>query len=134
MKKFFNIFFISLAFASMMLTPSCQGTQSTRIVGVWEWTFMDRLPLTLPRRQWEFTADNKVRNFELPENNIRILRSEGQYSFTKNGRFEIVKFDTGYNGEWIIVTLKKDVLRIVLKEFVDDQPAGQTLLEFKKVF
>lgn len=118
----------------MLVMPSCTGAQRSNIVGVWEMTFMDRLPMTLPRRQWEFTADNKIRSYDLPENNIRKLRTEGQYSFTKSGRFEIIKFEQDYNGEWEIVVLRKGVLRIVLKRIIDDKPAGQTLLEFKKLF
>jgi hypothetical protein len=129
-----KIFIISVFIVTLTSLPSCQGMQSSRIIGIWEMSHMDRLPLGLPRTQWEFTADNKLNVYVLPENNIRVLRGTGQYSFTKNGRFEVVKFQASYNGEWIIVKLNNRVLRIVLKEFVDDKPAGQTLFEFTKVF
>jgi len=129
-----KIFIISVFIVTLTCLPSCQGTQSSRIIGIWEMSQMDRLPLGLPRIQWEFTADNKVNFYSLPENNIRVLRASGQYAFTKSGRFEIVKFQASYNGEWIIVKLNNRVLRIVLKEFVDEKPAGQTLFEFTKVF
>jgi len=129
-----KIFIISVFIVTLTSLPSCQGMQSSRIIGIWEMAHMDRLPLGLPRTQWEFTADNKLNVYVLPENNIRVLRGTGQYSFTKNGRFEVVKFQASYNGEWIIVKLNNRVLRIVLKEFVDDKPAGQTLFEFTKVF
>jgi len=129
-----KIVLITVFIVTIICFPSCQGSQSTKIIGIWEMAHMDRLPLGLPRTQWEFTADNKLNVYVLPENNIRVLRGTGQYSFTKNGRFEVVKFQASYNGEWTIVNLNNRVLRIVLKEFVDDKPAGQTLFEFTKVF
>ena len=129
-----KIFIFSVLTVTITCLPSCQGTQGSRIIGIWEMSYMDRLPLGLPRTQWEFTADNKLNVYVLPENNIRVLRGTGKYSFTINGRLEVVKFQASYNGEWIIVKLNNRVLRIVLKEFVDDKPAGQTLFEFTKVF
>lgn len=135
MKKITSILvFVSFISLGTSLLSSCKGSQSTKIIGVWEMTFMDRLPLGLPRTQWEFTADSRINQYRLPENNIRNLVSTGQYNFTKGGRMEIFNFDKGRNGEWIIVKLNNSVLRMVLKEYVNDQPAGQSLLEFRKIF
>lgn len=136
MKNIFQkLIVVTVLIITVTCFPSCQGTQSSQIVGIWEMSQMDRLPLGLPRMQWEFTADNKLNYYILPENNIRVLRKPiGQYSFTKNGHFEVVKFQPSLNGEWTIVKLNNRVLRIILKEFVDGKPAGQTLIEFTKVF
>lgn len=134
MSRIVKALLIISGLVSMLAMPSCTRSQRAEIVGLWEMTFMDRLPMALPRRQWEFTADNKLRSYDLPENNIRKLRTEGQYAFTKRGRFEVVKFEQDLNGEWEIVVLRRGVLRIVLKRIIDNKPAGQLLYEFKKIF
>jgi hypothetical protein len=124
-------------FPALLLLASCTGNQENKLIGVWKATRFDALPDEYPFVQWEFTNDNDILKYEVTEIEKKLL-STGQWGFTKRNRLNISKFDEGFNGEWEIVTLKNDVLRMVLKVYVPDpesgeeRPAGQVLVEFTK--
>ncbi len=120
-----------LAFPLMLTLSSCMSNQENQLVGVWTKTRMNALPGEYPYEQWEFTADYDVLKYKITETENQLMTT-GRWGFTKRNRLSITKFDTDFNGEWQIVTLKKGVLRMVLKVFVNDQPAGQVLVEFSR--
>ncbi len=112
---------------------SCSNEQEAQIIGVWELTPMDNLPGEYPKVYWEFTADNDLIRYKITELE-RELQSVGRWGLSKRNRLNISKFDQGFNGDWIIVDFKNDVLRMVLKIYNEqDQPAGQILVEFVRV-
>jgi hypothetical protein len=126
-------------FPALLLLSSCTGKQENKLIGVWRETRYDALPNEFPYVEWEFTADNDIIKRPVDETSVDILYiTTGRWGFTKHNRLNISKFDVGFNGEWEIVTLKNDVLRMVLKVYVDDpesgeqRPAGQVLVEFTK--
>ena len=126
-KRFLFLLIIPL----VLFLASCKGNQENRIIGVWKQTRFDGLPSDYPYYEWEFTSDNDLIKFEVTELEKNI-RTTGRWGFTKHNRLNISKFDIGFNGEWEIVTLKRGVLRMVLKVYDEDtgQGAGQVLVEF----
>lgn len=123
---------ILLLLIPIMLTlDSCKGNQENRIIGVWRQTRFDALPDELPYYEWEFTSDNDLIKYEVTDLEKKFSTT-GRWGFTKSNRLNISKFDIGFNGEWEIVTLKKGVLRMVLKVYNEDTGAGagQVLVEF----
>lgn len=124
--------FILLLLIPIMLTlDSCKGNQENKIIGVWRQTRFDALPDELPYYEWEFTSDNDLIKYEVTDLEKKFSTT-GRWGFTKSNRLNISKFDIGFNGEWEIVTLKKGVLRMVLKVYDEDTGAGagQVLVEF----
>ena len=126
-------------FPALLLLASCTGKQENKLIGVWKETRFDALPGEYPYVEWEFTADNDIIKRPVNETGYDFFYSTtGRWGFTKHNRLNISKFDVGFNGEWEIVTLKNDVLRMVLKVYVPDpesgeeRPAGQVLVEFTK--
>ena len=121
----------------VMLLSACTGSQENKLIGTWNLTRMDALPDEYPIEQWEFTADNDLLRYEVTEVSSDLLTT-GRWGFPKRNRLSLSKFDVGFNGEWEIVTLNDNVLRMVLKVFVADEsgsgerPAGQVLVEFSR--
>lgn len=114
---------------------ACTGSQENKLIGVWTVTRMDALPEEFPIEQWEFTNDNDLLRYKVTEVESELFTT-GRWGFSKRNRLNLSQFDVGFNGEWEIVTLNDDVLRMVLKVFVDDgggeRPAGQILMEFTR--
>lgn len=131
MKQIRYILAILLA-GSVLFLFSCTGNQENKLIGTWELTPMSALPGEYPVVRWEFTADNDVIKYRETET-VDTLLYVGRWGFTKHNRLSIYQFEKDYNGEWEIVTLKNDVLRMVLKAYVNDNPAGQVLCEFTRV-
>ena len=136
----FKRFFLLLVFPALFALASCSGNQENLLIGTWKQTRFDALPDEYPYVEWEFTADNDIIKRPVKESGYDFFYiTTGQWGFTKHNRLNISKFDTGFNGEWEIVTLKNGVLRMVLKVFNQDPesgkevPAGQVLVEFTKV-
>ena len=115
----------------MMLFSGCATNQESKIVGVWELTRMDALPGEYPLEQWEFTADNDILKYEVTEIERNLLTA-GRWGINKRNRLNIEKFDVGFNGDWTIVKLDNNVMRIVLPVTVDGRKAGQVLKEFSR--
>lgn len=111
----------------------CSKDQENLLVGTWEFSYEDRLPGELPRRQWRFTADYQLIRLDLPENN-QVFQGPnvGRWELTKRNRVTIREFDNSTNGEWQIILLNNRFLKMVLKAERDGKPAGQTLYEFTK--
>jgi hypothetical protein len=120
-----------LALPLMMLFSGCATNQESKIVGVWELTRMDALPGEYPLEQWEFTADNDILKYEVTEIERNLLTA-GRWGINKRNRLNIEKFDVGFNGDWTIVKLDNNVMRIVLPVTVDGRKAGQVLKEFSR--
>jgi hypothetical protein len=116
-------------FLSLMLIMGCAGNQEGLILGTWVMTRMDALPGEKPYTEWEFTEEGDLLKYQITETTDTLL-SIGRWGFNKRNRLNITKFDQGFNGEWEVVTLRNDVLRMVLKVEVEDRPAGQLLTEF----
>jgi hypothetical protein len=122
---------ILLAIPLLFLISGCATNQEAKIVGVWELTRMDALPGEYPLEQWEFTSDNDIIKYEVTEIERNIL-SSGRWGISKRNKLNIEKFDIGFNGEWDIVKLDNNVLRIVLRVVINDKDAGQVLKEFSR--
>ncbi|MBX7202668.1 MAG: hypothetical protein IT240_01815 [Bacteroidia bacterium] len=123
---------IILSFAgllSLLTILGCGGNQEGQILGTWTMTRMDALPGEKPYYQWEFTEEGDLLRYQVTDVTDTLL-SVGRWGFNKRNRLNITKFDVGFNGEWEVVTLRNDVLRMVLKVEVDNHPAGQVLVEF----
>lgn len=120
-----------LATPLILLFAGCAGDQENRIVGTWEMTRMDALPGEFPIEHWEFTADNDLLKYEI-DGSTRKFKWAGRWGFTKRNHVNISKFEQDFNGEWQIVVLRKDVLRMILPVEVDNRPAGQVLREFTR--
>ncbi len=123
---------ILLLFLASLGLSSCSNNQESQIIGVWERTQEDKLPEEFPKIYWEFTGDNDLIRYEITELE-QTLRSVGRWGLNKKNRVSISKFDVGFNGEWEIVYFKNDVLRMVLKIYEQNRPAGQVLVEFVRV-
>lgn len=117
----------------MMLFAGCSTNQESKIIGVWELTRMDALPGEYPLEQWEFTADNDVLKYEVTEIERNLL-TVGRWGITKRNRLNVEKFDVGFNGDWTIVKLDNNVMRIVLPVVIEGRNAGQVLKEFSRAF
>lgn len=120
-----------VCFSLLLMLGACAGNQENRIIGTWMLTRMDELPSKTDGEVWEFTAENDLIKYQL-KNNKDSLMNVGNWSFNKFNRLNITKFDKGFNGEWEVVNLNKNVLRIVLKIEADDHSAGQVLREFTR--
>jgi hypothetical protein len=122
-------------FGLLLLLSACSGSQENKLIGTWTVTKMDALPGEYPIEQWEFTNDNDLLRYKVTEVSNELFTT-GRWGFSKRNRLNLSKFDVGFNGEWEIVTLTDEVLRMVLKVFVDDdggqRPAGQVLVEFTR--
>jgi hypothetical protein len=124
---------ILLLFLASLGLSSCSNNQESQIIGVWERTQEDKLPEEFPKIYWEFTGDNDLIRYEITELE-QTLRSVGRWGLNKKNRVSISKFDKGFDGEWEIVYFKNDVLRMVLKDYNEqNQPTGQVLVEFVRV-
>jgi len=130
-------YLIPLFIGLVLLFSACAGNQENKLIGVWTITRMDALPGEFPITVWEFTSDNDLLKRRVTEVSDSLITT-GRWGITKKNRLSLSKFDVGFNGEWEIVTLSTDVLRIVLKVFVTDsngggeRPAGQVLVEASK--
>jgi hypothetical protein len=124
-------FFLGLiaGIAALIMFIGCGGAQEGQILGTWVLTRMDALPGEKPYYEWEFTEEGDLLKYEISDLNDTLL-SIGRWGFTKRNRLNITKFEQDFNGEWEVVTLRNDVLRMVLKVQVDGRPAGQLLTEF----
>ncbi|MEX1188681.1 MAG: hypothetical protein WED33_05440 [Bacteroidia bacterium] len=133
MKSFLRL--VPILFSLMLVLAACSGNQENKLIGVWTVTRMDALPEEFPYEQWEFTSDSDLLKYEVSEVGSELLTT-GRWGFTRRNRLNLSKFDVGFNGEWEVVTLNDNVLRIVLKVFVSDEggerPAGQVLVEFTR--
>jgi len=129
----FKRILILFALPLLMLLSGCSTNQESKIVGVWELTRMDALPGEYPLEQWEFTADNDILKYEVTEIERNLL-SVGRWGITKRNRLNIEKFDVGFNGDWTIVKLDNDVMRIVLPVIIEERNAGQVFKEFSRAF
>jgi len=116
-----------------MLVAGCSTNQESKIIGVWELTRMDALPGEYPLEQWEFTADNDILKYEVTEIERNLL-TVGRWGITKRNRLNVEKFDVGFNGDWTIVKLDNNVMRIVLPVVIEERNAGQVLKEFSRAF
>ena len=117
----------------LMLLAGCSTNQESKIIGVWELTRMDALPGEYPLEQWEFTADNDILKYEVTEIERNLL-TVGRWGITKRNRLNVEKFDVGFNGDWTIVKLDNNVMRIVLPVVIEERNAGQVLKEFSRAF
>jgi len=117
----------------LMLVAGCSTNQESKIIGVWELTRMDALPGEYPLEQWEFTADNDILKYEVTEIERNLL-TVGRWGITKRNRLNVEKFDVGFNGDWTIVKLDNNVMRIVLPVVIEERNAGQVLKEFSRAF
>ena len=117
----------------LMLLAGCSTNQESKIIGVWELTRMDALPGEYPLEQWEFTADNDILKYEVTEIERNLL-TVGRWGITKRNRLNVEKFDVGFNGDWTIVKLDNNVMRIVLPVVIEERNAGQVLKEFSRTF
>jgi hypothetical protein len=126
-----SLLLIALPF--LMVLAGCSSNQESKIIGVWELTRMDALPGEYPLEQWEFTADNDILKYEVTEIERNLL-TVGRWGINKRNRLNVEKFDVGFNGDWTIVKLDKNVMRIILPVVVEDRNAGQVLKEFSRAF
>lgn len=128
---------VPLFFAVVLALSACSGSQENKLIGTWTVTRMDALPGEFPIEQWEFTSDNDIIKYKVTESEFKLMTT-GRWGLSKRNRLNITKFDVGFNGEWELITLTNDVLRMVLKVFVPDEdgsgerPAGQVLVEFTR--
>lgn len=128
--KIINLFLV-LSIPVLILS-ACAGNQENKIIGTWILTKMDELPSSSDGELWEFTAESDLLKYKLKKNQDSLM-NVGRWGFNKFNRLNISKFDKGFNGEWEVVNLNRDVLRIVLKiENEDGRPAGQVLREFTR--
>jgi len=125
--KFLPVFVAGLF--SVFIMMGCGGSQEGQILGTWVMTRMDALPGEKPYYEWEFTEEGDLLRYQVTDYTDTLL-SIGKWGFNKRNRLNITKFDQGFNGEWEVVTLRNDVLRMVLKIEHDGHPAGQLLTEF----
>jgi len=116
-----------------MLLAGCSTNQESKIIGEWELTRMDALPGEYPLERWEFTADNDILKYEVTEIEQNLM-TVGRWGITKRNRLNIENFDVGFNGDWTIVKLDNNVMRIVLPVVIEERNAGQVLKEFSRTF
>jgi len=117
----------------LMLLAGCSTNQESKIIGEWELTRMDALPGEYPLERWEFTADNDILKYEVTEIEQNLM-TVGRWGITKRNRLNIENFDVGFNGDWTIVKLDNNVMRIVLPVVIEERNAGQVLKEFSRTF